>query len=159
MRGSQLEHGKLVVLFDVENAQRQADVVVEILRAAAAFKGRAERGIQHFARRRLADAPRDPDHQRVHALAVRSGKVLQSFQDIGDDECRHVAGDRLVFFNDTSNGPTADRICNEVMSVVLFALERPKQVTRLGRPRVGRHAIKHDIGGVGGDNPPSRRGL
>ena len=56
LRRAHLEHGEIVFVVHFEDRKGQSDVIVEVFLAAAAVKARREDGIDHFTRRRLADA-------------------------------------------------------------------------------------------------------
>ena len=88
-------HGVTVVSAQIQQGERQADVVVEIARRRQ-HRVRAEFGTQHrrqhFLHSRFAAGTGNPEHKRVHGLAPRRCHLLQGVQRVGHEKAACNAG-------------------------------------------------------------------
>ena len=131
-------HGVTVVSAQIQQGERQADVVVEIARRRqhrVRAKFGAQHRRQHFLHGRFAAGTGNPEHERVHGLAPRRRHLLQGVQRVGHEKAACNAGQIAA----RHNGPCAfgQYVRHKIVRVVVLARQRDKQIAFLRLAAVG----------------------
>ena len=139
-------HGIAVVFAQIQQCERQANVVVEIARRRQ-HRVRAEFGTQHrrqhFLHGRFAAGTGNPEHERVHGLAPRRCHLLQGVQRVGHEKAACNAGQIAA----RHNGPRAfgQHVRHKIVRVVVLARQRDKQIAFLRLAAVGDDAANEMV--------------
>ena len=142
----------------LEQRQRQADVVVEVPLVPEHRVARRQELRRHFLRRRLAGAAGDRDDTGAGPPPHLPGQRLQRAGRVVDPHQHRRAGvrrrttERLL--HDRGGGPLLERLGDEGVAVEPVAADGDEQVSRLDRPRVDGDA-PHELRGVAMDQAPA----
>jgi len=139
--GAHLKHTELVTAFQLQQAEGQTDQIVEVGNALDAVMPGREYRVNHLASRGFPDTARHPDYQRFPLMPVPVGKITECFQSVIHQDDRACEA-FVVVIHDCKCGPAAKRFVDVVVTVMLFASQRPEHVTLTQRARVGRHAVE-----------------
>ena len=139
-----------------EHRQGQSDVIVEILRAAAAVKA-ASRG-RHRSFHASSSCRRVPVTPTTSASLRWRYQWAKSFNPwivSATTSGRKTAGNRCLRVEATQrNGPSSGRLGDKIVAIVPFASHCPEEISLVDRPRIGRDAVERDR--VGLADRPSR---
>ena len=131
-------HGVTVVFAQIQQGERQADVVVEIARRRQ-HRVRAEFGAQHrrqhFLHGRFAAGTGNPEHKRVHGIAPRCCQLLQGVQRVGHEKAACNVGQIAVRHN--SPRTFDQHVWHKIVRVVVLTRQRDKQIAFLRLAAVG----------------------
>ena len=141
-------HGITVVFAQIQQGERQADMVVEIARRRQ-HRIRTEFGTQHrrqhFLHSRFAAGTGNPEHERVHGLAPRRRQLLQGVQRVGHKKAACNA--RQIATRHNSPRTFGQHVRHKVVRVVVFARQRNKQIAFLCLAAVGDDAADGTVFG------------
>ena len=141
-------HGITVVFAQIQQSERQADVVVEIARRGQ-HRIRAEFGTQHlrqhFLHGRFAAGTGDPEHERVYGLAPRCRQLLQGVQRVGHEKAACNASQITA----RHNSPRAfgQHVRHKIVRVMILARQCDKQIAFLRLAAVGDDAADGTVFG------------
>ena len=139
---AQLQHRIIVLRLDGRHTQRDAVMVVEVLRTGRTAKPRLQYGVDHLPRGGFSGAAGDGNHGAGKPTAFPPRPGQQRLVGVLDTNDPLAVGHQHVFGHHGAGGPASKCLVDKCFTRVVRSPKRPKHVTRLDLPTVTLHGAQ-----------------